>query len=220
MIQFAPLQITAYPECGIVCDRYLPIDGILKSQLLRDRWGHEDVTISGAEIHDTNESAKWQNQGMPLLKINKRTPYWHYAASFAEWSDDEEGSDHWVKKFDSRLVELIETKRLGRLNVGSGRYRGYHMPCYYRVAREVRWYVVGDAGRIESLLSTVTHLGKKSSQGWGAISRWKIAPCPEDWSIWRGDQLMRAIPSETGILYGIRPSYWLRSNQFVCRLPD
>ncbi len=109
---------------------------------------------------------------------------------------------------------------MARLNVGSGRYRGYHMPVFYRVADRVEWYVVGDAERIRHLLRTVTHVGKKTSQGWGSVSRWAVELHAEDWSCYRDGKPMRAIPQRGGILYGVRPSYWIPQNQTECILPE
>lgn len=221
MSQYVPLNITAHLECGAVCDTFLPIDGILKYQILRERHGAQDVTVPGVELHSTDESSKWEQQGMPLLKVGKHVSrWWYYAASFAVWPDHvADGTDHWVKKFDSRLIDLLESKTPKRLDVGRGRYRAYHMPVFYRATSHVDWYVVGDRVRIESLLSTVTHIGKKTAQGWGAVSRWTVEPHAEDWSCWRDGKPMRAIPASEGVLYGVRPSYWSPANQTACILP-
>jgi hypothetical protein len=65
------------------------------------------------------------------------------------------------------------------------------------------------------------HLGKKWSQGWGAVLQWDVEPWPEDWSVTGpGGRLMRAVYDPEGTTqYGIRPSYWHPRNQFPCRLP-
>lgn len=219
MSDFEPLRITAHLECGIVCDRFLPIDSIIRYQIMRDRYGQQDFTLPGQERFD-----KSHEDPLPLRKVRDRKrdwQTWYYAASFAVWPEHvAEGSDHWVKKFDSRFLELLEQKKMARLNVGSGRYRGYHMPVFYRVAESVAWYVVGDKERIRELLATVTHLGKKTSQGWGSVSRWTVEPHAEDWSCWRDGKPMRAIPRAGGMLYGVRPSYWNPENQTECILPE
>ena len=218
---FTPLKITAYPECGIICDRYLPIDSIIDRQCNREAFGHEDVTVPGEVLEPQLEAVR---ERMPIKRIrfttsDQRRREYYYSASFAEWSHAIEGQDHWVKKFDSKLIDLLERRKMARLNVASGRYRGYHMPVFYRAACAVSWYVVGDGDRIMQLLSTLTHIGKKTSQGWGAVSRWEIKPWPEDWSLYRNGHVMRAIPAETGTLYGYRPSYWLPRNKTPCLLP-
>lgn len=85
------------------------------------------------------------------------------------------------------------------------------------------WYVVGEREAIEELLAPVTHVGKKTAQGNGRLNGWAVEPCLEDWSETGPDgRLMRAIPcrpGEGGVLYGVRPSYWLAANQLPCVLP-
>jgi CRISPR type IV-associated protein Csf3 len=138
-----------------------------------------------------------------------------------------EGCDYWNKRFDSRYADLVDFGgRRGKVIIEKGPYKAYHMPIFYRAALWVEWYCVGDKAAIEYLLSTVTHIGKKTSQGWGRVIRWEIESWPEDWSVWRGDRLMRGIPVEDVggkpfrlLYYGIRPSYWQRENQMPLAVP-
>ena len=80
-----------------------------------------------------------------------------------------------------RFLVDFQGKR-GKVIIEQGRYKAYHMPVFYRVAEQVEWYCVGDKARIEALLSTVTHIGKKRAQGWGRVIRWEVEPWPKDWS--------------------------------------
>jgi len=108
------------------------------------------------------------------------------------------------------------------------------MKIFYRSALWVRWYAVGDKEEIGYLLSTVTHIGKKSVQGWGRVYRWEVRKWKYDWSVWKDDQLMRGIPMEALVKervgkqvpvdlklgnYGVRPSYWKKSNQMDLVMP-
>lgn len=220
---FEPFKITAYPQCGIISDAYLPIDAVLYYQVHRDQLGAQDVTLPGARNVDGG-----RHHPLPLQKVNtykrRDSRLWFYAASFAQWSEPYiEGTDHWNKRMDVSLIDLVDWQgRKPRLEVSSGRYKSYHMPVFYRHALSVSWHVVGDGGEIERLLRHVTHLGKKYAQGWGSILRWDIESWPEDWSVWGPERkLMRAIPSEEpgAPVYGLKPSYWFASNQVPCRLP-
>lgn len=113
--------------------------------------------------------------------------------------------------------------RRGKVITGEGRYKSYHMPTFLRHALWVSWYVVGEREEIEALLARVTHVGKKTAQGNGRLSGWAVESWPEDWSETGPDgRPMRAVPAgpgEGGVLYGVRPSYWLAANQMMCRLP-
>lgn len=211
---YEPLKITAYPRCGIVADEYLPIDGILFYAAMRQEYGSQILTTPGkvADVADVD---------LPLEKRNINGE-WFYAASFAQWETPADGQGFWVKRFDRKQDHFIDFgKRRGKVIVEQGRYKAYRMPTFYRHALSVSWYVVGDNAEIENLLAHVTHIGKKTAQGNGRIIRWQVEECPHDWSIYgEGGILMRAIPDEDGILYGIRPSYWLRKNQVVAALPQ
>lgn len=219
-----PLRIRAWLRSGIVSDRWLPLDGILMYQTHRDQMGGQDVTIPG------DYSQHMQFPTLPLGITHPGRRNWYYQCSWAQWSHEIEGRDHWNKRFDSGFANLIDFEsRRGVVIIEQGRYKAYHMPVFYRVAQWVEWYGVGDKAEIEYLLSTVTNIGKKSSQGWGRIYCWQVESWPDDWSVWREGELMRGIPAEdvTGSgqsfnigNYGIRPSYWKANNQKVLVMPD
>lgn len=215
---FRPLKITAHLQCGVISDQYFPIDALLYHQAHREVLGAQDATFSGR-----SHIPHARHISLPLKRIgNHHSKEWYYSASFAVWPEHiADGSDHWNKRLDRSLVHLIDFQgRRGTVNMATGKYRAYHVPIFYRHALTVSWYVVGDAERIAQLLSTAFYLGKKPSQGWGAVRRWEIEPSTGDWSVHGpGGRLMRAVPQEGGTLYGIRPSYWHPRHQVPCRLP-
>lgn len=222
--RFQPLRVTAWLRCGIICDPYLPLDGILLYQAFRMRHGPQVRTLPGTFSGDVEEHV-----AMPL-EIRGQGDVWYYACSFAYpqpwWFA--EGQDHWNKRFDQSYVSLVDFQgRRGKIHVGQGRYRSYHMPVFYRVAPKVTWYCVGDSKGIESLLYGVSHLGKKRSQGWGEVMEWEVQHWAHDWSERDAEgRLTRALPAEVngGVpldlkLYGLRPPYWDRQNQMLVALP-
>jgi len=214
---FEPLKITAYLQCGIITDPFLPIDGVLYYQVMREQLGEQVVTLPG------QSSGGPIDHRLPLKQINSHSRQWFYAASFAVWPEHTvEGTDYWNKRLDMSLIDLVDWQgKKARFEVASGRYKSYHLPVFYRSALSVSWYVVGEKAEIEWLLRTVTNLGKKTAQGWGAVNEWQLELAAEDWSVWSNTgRLMRAIPQENGALYGLRPSYWNPRHQFPCRLPS
>lgn len=206
------LCVTAYMQTAIVSELALPLDGILYYFAMAERYGQQGATHPGAEHPD-----KVTGISLPLARVNEEGPQWFYACSWAQWGPHVDYQSHWVKRFDLDLADLIDTPK--RVDVASGRYKLYRMPVYCRHATLVRWYVVGHRESIEDLLALVTGIGKKAAHGWGAIARWTIEPS-QDWSVRRGDDLMRAIPAIDGLLIGYRPSYWLPKNQTVCAVPQ
>lgn len=211
---FEPLLITAYPRCAIECDAYLPIDGILFASAMAQSYGPESLTTPGK-----------QSELAPVdLPIEKRTinGEWFYATSFAQWGPCADGQTFWTKRFDRKTDHLVDFgKSRGKVITEQGRYKAYMMPVFYRCALSVSWYVYGDGDAIMRLLSTVTHIGKKTSQGNGRINKWTVEFIDADYSVFGPDgQVMRSVPEENGVLYGVRPSYWASSNQVPCRLPN
>ena len=97
------------------------------------------------------------------------------------------------------------------------------MPLVILSTPEMIFYARGDRRQIESLLNHISHIGKKSSQGFGEIREWKVETVEQDWSLWKDGQPMRAIPqTQAGFLLqqtGYCFPYWDRRNQSVCIIP-
>ena len=219
---YRPLHVRAYLRTGVVSDRYLPLDGVLLYHSARQRLGDRVAADPGATI--PGQQAKVR---VPIGMEHAGTPDWYYKCSWAQWPEHAvEARDYWNKRFDLSLADLIDFHgRRGRVVIEQNDYKSYHMPLYYRAALWVDWYCVGDECDIRSLLGLVTHLGKKTVQGWGRVARWAVTPIAEDRSVWDGGRLMRGIPSHLApgdhlqAWYGVRPSYWRRENQMMLAMP-
>lgn len=217
-----PLRVRAYLRTAVVAGKQMPLDGVLLYQAHRDKLGALEVTIPG-------EYTNFGVSTLPLEVVHPGRRTWYYRCSWAQWSHNVEGSDYWNKRFDSQFADLVDfDDRRGKVIVEKGRYKAYHMPVFYRAALWVEWYCVGDEAEIEHLLSTVTHVGKKASQGWGRVTRWEVESIADDWSVVRAGRLMRGIPIDDAqalnveyarVYYGIRPSYWKASNQMMLAMP-
>lgn len=222
MPDYEPLHITAYLQTRVVSDPFLPLDGVLLFMAMRERYGPQDVSQSGRGVYDERPQL-----GRVFWLHHDRTPHYFPACSFAQWHGTvTEDTGHWHKRLDLQYTDVL-TPPKGRVVTGNGRYRSYRMPVFTRHALAVSWYCVADHARLESLLRFVTHLGKKGSQGEGAVLRWAIEPCAGDWSvIGPQGQLMRAVPwgllpdaQGDALLVGFRPSYWEQHNQALCLVP-
>jgi CRISPR type IV-associated protein Csf3 len=220
--QLEPLRVRAYLRTPVIADRQLPLDGILLYQAHRDKDGPQAATIPG----------DYSCQGVSTLPLDIVHPgrrNWYYRCSWAQWSHEVEGHDYWNKRFDTSFANLVDFgDRRGKVIIEQGKYKAYHMPVFYRAALWVDWYCVGDKAEIEFLLSTVTHIGKKSAQGWGRVTRWEFEPTSGDWSVVRDSRLMRGVSVDDAQVlgveyekahYGIRPSYWKANNQMWLAVP-
>lgn len=220
---YRPLHVRAHLRTPVVSDRWLPLDGVLFYQCARQTLGDRVYSIAGAsppgDVHKIR---------VPIGMEHDGTPNWYYKCSWAQWpSHTVEAGGHWNKRFDNSLAYLVDFGgKRGKVDNNSGTFKAYHMPVFYRAALYVDWYCVGDETDIKRLLSAVTHLGKKTVQGWGRVARWEVEAIPEDVSVWDNGRLMRGIPVEFApgghptAFYGVRPSYWMRQNQMLLAMPE
>jgi hypothetical protein len=215
MTSHEPLHIRAWLRGGVIADDHLPLDGILMYQVCRDRFEPQILTAPG--------DALTISEALPLAR-GGAGEYWYWRCSWAQWPDHtREALDSWNKRLDSAMLDLAGFA--GKVEIGKGRYKSYHQSVVYRSALWIDWYALGDAKRIWELLNTVTHVGKKSAQGWGRVTRWEIEYAAEDYSVWRAGQLMRGVPPVEAPgwpigQYGIRPPYWYRLNQMLLAVPE
>lgn len=212
-----PLCITATLRTAVDGDVTLPFDSILHYIIHRDAYGREDLCVPGEPVKPDGH----RDTALPLARVNEDGPMWFYAASWAQWpASIAEGGDHWSSRFPLQRTKFLDTARTS-IDTASGPYKGYRMPIFYRHALSICWYVVGEPSRIERLLPHMTHLGKKTSQGWGTVGEWRVQESEHDYSVRGPDgKLMRAVPSEQGVIAGFRPSYWYSKNQAPCLLPS
>ncbi len=222
---FRPLKITAYFRTGVACDRWLPLDGIVLYQATRDRYGQRHASLPGGDAGVSDSAST------PLKLVGYGTPDWYYACSWAQpqpwWMA--EGQDYWNKRFDQSYSSLVDFgEKRGKVIIEQGKYKAYHMPLFYYAAQKVEWYCIGDKKWLEQLLSTCTHIGKKTVQGWGRVLRWEVEPWPEDWSEWRDGRLTRGLPFPAAMekgpvnlaYYGLRPPYYQKANQRALAVPE
>jgi len=215
---FVPLKITASLMCGVVGDVALPFDALLYFIVHRDKYGRQDLTIPGTP---TNGAATDADTSLPLARVDEHGPNWYYAASWAQWGPHVDGGDHWSCRLALGRTKYLDEAR-SSVDIASGRYKSYRMPIFYRHALKISWYAIGEPERISRLLPHMTHIGKKTSQGFGVVNEWKVEQVDKDMSVYGPDgRLVRSVPSNegTGILCGFRPSYWLPKNQTLCKTP-
>ena len=215
---FEPLRIRAYIQTPVISDQFLPLDSILYYHVVRERFGEQDCSMPGESTIRDDTGIR-----LPFARENEGNHDWFYHCSFAQWAPDmREDQSAYCKRFDLKLAHLIDFQgKTGKILLSGGRFKNYYIKIYYRAATWVEWYALGEQAEIARLLPFVTHLGKKSAQGWGAVLRWEMEPVAFDWSIrGQGGSLMRAVPLESGtFIYGIRPCYWEPIHQLPCEMP-
>lgn len=220
MPRYQPVRVRAYLQTPVIADAFLPLDGVLAYIARRRKYGFPDASLPGESLLPDGE----QLPNLPLDHIGHPLPSWYYACSFAQWPEMVEGVDHWNKRLDQSLAYLVDFGgKSSAVDISAGKYKAYHMPVFYRHALYVDWYAMATPDKLRRLLVFATHLGKKVSQGWGAVLRWEVEDWHADWSVRDDDgRLMRAIPADNqpnAPVLGVRPSYWNPRHQFPCQLP-
>lgn len=221
-----PVKVTAILQTGQVSgnDMTMPLDSLLAAAwMIKEA---PDIYYSGAMLSpDTMIDVDLSD----TLERRGSGDGWYWAASFQQRAPLSESLKYWHKRFDDEHSDNIDFgKRRGSVNVKSGHYKAYRMPLRVFVFDRLTWFAFGEIKRIEGLINGITHVGKKASQGFGAIERWAVEPYPEDWSV-QGQEgkLMRAIPyREASDMFkgrrerrGIRPPYWFTGNQIDALSP-
>jgi CRISPR type IV-associated protein Csf3 len=221
-----PIQVTVLLSSPVGGAFDLPLDGILSAAWMRRE--RPDLYYSSQPPATVEELVEAE---LPLEKRGDGEQ-WYWSASFARWpasaSDDRQ---FWNKRVDQKEIERVDMGKASQLNIGSGRYKAYHMPVPTRSALAIRWHCFGELAEIKGLLSSVFHFGKKRSQGMGAVREWCVEPVAFDYSCWRDDRPMRTIPFGEGLLTEkrqgfdlgfrtYRPPYWFSARQAVCLLAD
>jgi len=222
-----PLKITAVLQDGRIAgvDPYFPLDSIMAAEWMRRN--HPEAYYNASSHLLTNDMII---PDLPLERIGGGED-WYFACSFNTIPPISEYVMHWHKRFDDQLEQHIDfAGKRGKVDIKSGKNKAYRMPLVVQLFDRLEWFAVGDLEAVQDLVLGITHLGKKSSQGLGAVNYWTVEEWPEDWSFVRDGKLTRAIPIGHGFpvgvqvakmaLYGIRSPYWHTENQMVCMMPE
>src|SRR3970282_728114 len=109
---------------------------------------------------------------------------------------------HWInRRFPIEQAQTIGTHRLKRIRITAGAQKSYRIPMEvgYLVDSRLDWYAIGDADRIQALLSHVSFVGKRRSTGKGEVERWIVEPCDawgDGFPLVRNGRALRPLPPD------------------------
>lgn len=112
----------------------------------------------------------------------------------------------WLGRGKMEYRKRPDTQRMGRYTtakshqLGTGPLKAFDVAFPTLTARELRWVAVGDVDEVRRLLHLVTHIGKKSTTGMGAVDEWTVETCEQR-------SFERRMPCDGGMLGAIRAPY-------------
>lgn len=220
-----PLKITAVMQDGRLCssDGWLFFDAILYHAWFAEHF--PDI------YRGTLPQGEVGHIGLPLRRYDDGT----HAASVGFYKQYGIQTEYWHKKpsAHNKLGEkyIDFGKRRGKVNVSSGEYKAYRMPEVIRLVSDITFFAYGNKKKIEQLLKHMTHIGKKTSIGWGRVKKWVVEEFEEDYTDISPYGLARPIPikkatkdhkmnAHTIQRLACKPPYWNYKNVTECYVPN
>lgn len=185
---FKNFMAIAYMRTPIAAIDPIILDSIINAAKAKEILG--DEFYAGANVYGDKQTI--DDTLGPIL--DKQSGVYCTSAGIGE---NREFVGNWVKRWDSDNDDIVDFGSRGkvRTDIGSGQLKNYHMPIVLKSYKIITFYIRGDMEEIQRLLKdNIYYLGKKGSQGYGQISKWKFAEIEANWSAWKDDKPMRPIP--------------------------
>ena len=228
---YTPELLTPYVE------RYknAPLQGMRVTAVLVDRViAMQPITLDGllawTVVHEAEGTAR------DKIPFAKRTDFAFIPVPLKLLWKDETGGPLWcasffepdvvlgtdVEYFHKRAPDGHRTKSKNPEAFGvrgiTGRWADRRTPFPVVLTRQMEALAIGDIEEVRRLLLPVTHVGKKTAEGFGAVKEWRVEP--EDISVVdclvRDGKLLRNVPVGAGLIktdeppevLGWAPPYW------------
>jgi hypothetical protein len=222
------LQVTCYLSSPLALyDDWSPDLANLAIRVLLEEAGKASPNPTSEQIA---ENMKWVRDRLPIatLYLNGKPELWYHATSTPCYQLLFNDCDRIRKRWDAGEIGYIDWgKRKAKVDTSQGAEKSYDLPLPKRGIERIDWWCVGDRDKLLSLLSQVSHLGKKRR---GVASSWEIVEVEADWHLYRDGVLMRPIPlSELNLAdkpvdfairnWGWRAPAWAIENKVRCAMP-
>ena len=217
---YTPLQIVMDVIPPIyIASPWLHLDSILSYLCLRDALGDLFYCMPTEETIDVSLL------NLPL----KRTSDVYHSSVGIYANNVKLYRDTIYKRFtDKETHKLTHRQQKGRIKTNQGHFKDFMINMPMLITNHITFYANADKNEIKRLLHHLTHIGKKTSIGSGKISKITITETDEDYSFFKNENIMRAIPSsfKLPILPGMtfqkatyKPPYWDSTKATMCIVP-
>lgn len=142
---------------------------------------------------------------IPLFKVQFKDTFF-YMCSYL--FDLPEKSTYWTKRFEKRLLNSVNAKRV---SVQQGDFKSYLMPTLYSDRKHYKIFGEGNIELLKKIIPNPAHIGKKHSVGWGECT-WEIEKQNgnSSFALMRYDKLMRPLPVDY-----CKQKGWFPENDFI-----
>ena len=176
-----PMTVTATLAAGFAVGAGwgIALDGLLAGAL----WAHRKAGLRAAGTRCVRlvDQQNPPDLPLPLARCVAGGP-WHWAATCAAPvdADDEHPRDvrTWTGRVDERICRQLVDGTPGTLTTHHGRWRNRMMPVVVTLCRAVQWRAVGRPDQVAQLVAPIAAIGKKRSQGDGAVLSWDVQADP------------------------------------------
>lgn len=189
---FQNLKITALLNNAIAMSNQIRLDCILSAAKCKEIM-QEDYYSDYKHAGNSETVIKTLSE---FLQFNEKYKIFH--ASFG-LLNDKEYCVSYSKRWNNNADELVKYRGKGRAEIDTarGEFKNYHNSIIYRTSSKIVFFARGDKEKISQLLNNyIFYIGKKSSQGFGAIKKWIVEEIENDYSIIKDKLPMRFLPLE------------------------
>jgi CRISPR type IV-associated protein Csf3 len=194
--------------------------------------GIEAIGWDGLQRLEESDEPEYFEDEMPLEKIEVDGE-WVWACSSAQIASPDEDMDgswnvaRWRKRFDHDLEHSVKDTQI---NITTGDFKSYNAALPYKGVRRLLFFFRGDPDRVKEMVeSHVAAIGKKSSQGFGAVNDVEVSEAEDmESAVYHEGHVLRSIPAGflDGVEPGVRierrttkPPYWHADNQCMAVAP-
>lgn len=195
-------------------DPFIHFDGFLSYAAAVEEIGYDKLK----QMDEYNDEPEYFRESVPLNSIEINGSWIWTASSAIISADNGWNITKWRKRFD---VDLEHQKKKTQIDIQSGKYKSYNAALPYNQIKELSFYFQGNKRKVKELLEkNVSHIGKKTSQGYGKIRKISIEETNRDSAIYDGEKTLRTLPAnffriEPGVKIekrAVRPPYWHPEN--------
>lgn len=192
------------------------------------------MTLDGllaAILFDDNSDIDYAHSAIPLKNTDG---LWHGSAAIYE--SQSKGKQVFVANLRAMHdldIEMVARNKQGKTHKSMGLARrrdfGAVLNTYQLITTpEITWYGEGDIEQVETLISSISFIGKRRANGYGEIDRFSIDESELDGVLGYLNEPLRPIPDH--MYHGDksalradaawRPAYWHPDNRAICYVPQ